>query len=294
MTAEREMTRVVRSWLKEDEHESAERIVDNVLARLDTTQQRRSRWPARRFAKVHTYVKLAVAAAALVAVFAVGSKVLLDRSSTGIPPSPSPLVTPTPGPTPRSLDAGDTGRVLPAGTYHIEAPFQQPVELTFADSWTLERYLSGETTFTKTGEGAPWLGFYLVTRLYVDPCHPEAGTRDIPVGGFQAFHQALGSWSEHGFSNGLHGSPTIAGHDGLSFTLRNEIDTATAGCTNGQLLPLFDPVLGEPAQTNGGSSELFWVVDLGAEKRPLVIVAETNEDIGRGILDDVISSLVVD
>jgi hypothetical protein len=293
MTAERETTRVVRSWLREDEHESADRILVTVLDRLDTTPQRRPWWPARRFATMHTYTKLAVAAAAVLAVLAVGSRFLPAQPSTGGPPSPSAFATASPQPTPRALVPADIGRELGAGTYRIGAPFQQPLELNLGDSWTLGRYLSGETTITKTGDGEPWLGFYLITRLYEDPCHPEAGTRDIPVGGFAAFHEALATWSSHGFSNGLHGSPTIAGHNGLSFTLRNEIDTATAGCTNGDLLALVDPVLGEPAQTNGGTHELFWVVDLGAERRPLVIVGETGTA-GQAVLDEVISSLAID
>ncbi len=33
MTAEREMARVVRSWLREDEHDSADRVLEIVLAR---------------------------------------------------------------------------------------------------------------------------------------------------------------------------------------------------------------------------------------------------------------------
>ena len=35
MTAEREITRVVRSWLREDEHDSADLVLETVLARLD-------------------------------------------------------------------------------------------------------------------------------------------------------------------------------------------------------------------------------------------------------------------
>ena len=45
MTAERDTTRVVRSWLRADEHESADRLLHTVLARLDTTPQRRPWWP---------------------------------------------------------------------------------------------------------------------------------------------------------------------------------------------------------------------------------------------------------
>jgi hypothetical protein len=42
--------RIVRSWLRTEEHESADRVLDDVFALLDATPQRRSWWPARRFA----------------------------------------------------------------------------------------------------------------------------------------------------------------------------------------------------------------------------------------------------
>ena len=42
MSTDRDTTRIVRSWLRTDEHESADRVLDNVLALLDATPQRRS------------------------------------------------------------------------------------------------------------------------------------------------------------------------------------------------------------------------------------------------------------
>ena len=66
MQSDRDVPRIVRSWLRTDEHESADRVLDNVLALLDTTPQRRSRWPARRVTDMNTYTKLAIAAAAVV------------------------------------------------------------------------------------------------------------------------------------------------------------------------------------------------------------------------------------
>ena len=50
MSTDRDTTRIVRSWLQTDEHESADRVLDAVLDQLDTTPQRRATWwPARRF-----------------------------------------------------------------------------------------------------------------------------------------------------------------------------------------------------------------------------------------------------
>ena len=47
MTTERDpRTRTVLSWLREDAHENAERVLLRALDEVDTTPQRRSRWPA--------------------------------------------------------------------------------------------------------------------------------------------------------------------------------------------------------------------------------------------------------
>lgn len=48
MSTDHETTRTVRSWLKSHPDASADRLLDAVLDRLDTTPQRRfAWWPAR-------------------------------------------------------------------------------------------------------------------------------------------------------------------------------------------------------------------------------------------------------
>jgi hypothetical protein len=97
MSTERDMTRIVRSWLRTDEHESADRVLDNVLALLDSTPQRRSWWPARRIADMNTVAKLATALAAVV-VAAVVVVNLLPSTGPGVGPTPSPSLSPSPAP----------------------------------------------------------------------------------------------------------------------------------------------------------------------------------------------------
>ncbi len=49
MSTDRDVTRIVRSWLHEDAYEDADRVLDLVLDQLDTTPQRRATWwPVRR------------------------------------------------------------------------------------------------------------------------------------------------------------------------------------------------------------------------------------------------------
>jgi hypothetical protein len=46
--SDRDVTRAIRSWLREDRHEDASRIAGAVLDQVATTRQRRARWwPAR-------------------------------------------------------------------------------------------------------------------------------------------------------------------------------------------------------------------------------------------------------
>ena len=77
--SDRDVDRAIRSWLHEDRHEDASRVAGAVLDRLDTTHQRRSWWPAWRFADMNGYAKLLIAAAAVVVVAVLGISLLSQR-----------------------------------------------------------------------------------------------------------------------------------------------------------------------------------------------------------------------
>ena len=93
MTTERDRnTRIVLSWLREDTHENAERVLLLALDEVDTTPQRRSWWPAWRTDRMNAYAKL-IAAAAAVLVVAIGVYQLLPGRGPG---SGDPTVAPSP------------------------------------------------------------------------------------------------------------------------------------------------------------------------------------------------------
>ncbi len=99
MSAERDVTRVVRSWLREDVHDYADRVLEIVLSRLDTTPQRRSFWPAWR-SPMKSQTKALIAVAAVVVVAVVGYQFLPSRGGVGGTATPTPAPTPTPIVTP--------------------------------------------------------------------------------------------------------------------------------------------------------------------------------------------------
>jgi hypothetical protein len=101
MSQERDVTRIVRSWIREDQHESADRILGVVLDRLDTTPQRRSWWPAWRSNRMNTYAKLIAAAAAVLVVAFAGFQLLPRSGGVGGDP------TNAPSPSPSLLARGD-------------------------------------------------------------------------------------------------------------------------------------------------------------------------------------------
>ncbi len=96
MTTERDpSTRVVLSWLREDLHENAESVLLRALDEVDTTPQRRSRWPAWRTHRMNTYAKLLAAAAAVLIVALVGYRFLPRDGGFGGQPTVAPSPSPT-------------------------------------------------------------------------------------------------------------------------------------------------------------------------------------------------------
>src|SRR5262245_46574486 len=93
MTTEHDpRTRIVLSWLREDAHENAERMLLRALDEVEATPQRRSWWPAWRSDPMKTYAKLIVGAAAVLVVVVVGYQFLPGSAGPG-GPAPSPIPT---------------------------------------------------------------------------------------------------------------------------------------------------------------------------------------------------------
>jgi len=179
MTTERDTTRIVRSWLRTDEHESADRVLDNVFALLDATPQRRSWWPARRIADMNTVAKLATSLAAVV-VAAVVAVNLLPGNGPGVAPTPSPSPSPSPSLSPSPAASAASVGFPPVGpvTAGRQSMIRGGVRLSLnvPAGWQSDGgpFISKDVGVAP--DGASFLFWDLgPVGVYADPCAQHAG-----------------------------------------------------------------------------------------------------------------------
>ena len=94
MSTEKDVTRIVRSWLEDGADALPDRVLDRVLDELPATPQRRAPWQAWRLNTMSSPIKITLAAAA-VGLFALGGITLLPRhdggpANAGASPASSP------------------------------------------------------------------------------------------------------------------------------------------------------------------------------------------------------------
>lgn len=232
MSTDRDTTRIVRLWLRTDEHESADRVLDAVLDRLDTTPQRRATsWPVRRL-EMNTTAKLALGAAAALLIALVGIRFLVPADDVGLggPPTPSP--TPTATPQPLSNGPLDAGTVIATGLGPSEG-----VSATFTVPEGWEGF-AGACVLPITGTVAPdgmGICFSEVdTVLHSDPCHVGTGSADVAVGPtVDELATALGEQTAYEATEPT--DVTLGGYSGKRMDLQLPSDVAS--CNNGEFYP---------------------------------------------------------
>jgi len=94
MSTDRDVTRIVRSWMDEGVNVLPDRVLDAVLDQLPATPQRPAWWPTRRFPTMNTYARLGFVAAAIVLATVVGVGLFARSGVGGPPPGPSPSPPP--------------------------------------------------------------------------------------------------------------------------------------------------------------------------------------------------------
>ncbi|HSL97587.1 MAG TPA: hypothetical protein VK831_03350 [Candidatus Deferrimicrobiaceae bacterium] len=243
MSAERDANRIVRSWLREDGRERADRVLRQVLEIVDTTPQRRPWWPTRRIVDMPTYAKLPAAAAAVVVVAVIGISLLPGAGFGGPGPTPTPTAAPSPslraGPTP-IVDALPSTGPLEAGRYSFS---QNGVHFSLdlpTAGWTSGGVSVAPdggmlTKMDRTAERV-WLLLWSIDGVYADPCNnvpappvsPSAAALAAAVAGMPGLDVAT-----------LPVAMTLGGHDAWHVVVQPRAD---AGCLASEYRMWYDDV----------------------------------------------------
>ena len=290
MSTDRDVTRIVRSWLEEGATALPDRVLDAVLDQVPATSQRRHLWPARRLNEMNNALKVAIVAAAVVVIAVVGFNLVPRRAGIGGPgPSPSASPTQTPAPTPSPIASPSASNVpaefpdspLQAGTHTI-APFagrealcHMPpqsgcVETTADDTMrftiTVPNGWAGAGNgiwLTGPGNGPPdgaGLQFARGSWLLSDPC--KYIDADIPVGPTVAnFVDAVATHPRLDTTTPV--DVTLAGYSGKYFDLQVPTDISKCEVEPGTSEPpIYRPW--EPGIYAQGPAQRWhqWVVDV--------------------------------
>jgi hypothetical protein len=100
VSTERDVERIVRSWLDEGVTQLPDRVLDLALDQIPATPQRRASWLARRTPTMNNYARLGLVAAAVLAVVIVGIGLFGRSLDVGPPTSPTPSVSTSTSPSP--------------------------------------------------------------------------------------------------------------------------------------------------------------------------------------------------
>lgn len=259
MSADRDVTRIVRSWLDEGVTVLPDRVLDEVLDQLPATPQRRASWLAWRFQPVNSsMVRVALVAAAVVVIALVGFQ-FLGNSDTG---GPGATETPQPTATPE----------LPAGGSHVlwDAPGEIQISVTIPDSGWFGDVGSGFITKDNNPDppaGAGVIVFQGPLYVYGDRCHWATTRPQRPA---TTVGEILAALEAHG---GTPLSSSVGGYDAALIVIRVPDDAEFADCDEGE----FRSWVGDPVADNArfhqgpGQMDLVWVVDVNGT--PVVIDA---------------------
>jgi hypothetical protein len=278
MDTKRDVTRIVQSWLRTDEHESADRVLDDVLALLDATPQHRSWWPVRRSAEMYLFTKLVLAAAAVVVVAVIA--INLPRASggaggtgTSAAPSPTQLPSPTPLPSlsPQPSPSDPSALILPRGELAVARhpmtvsgvplSFSVPSPGWFStgDATSGGGYIMKGTPGTKpAGQPKPAYGWILLWSpdgVYSDPCTQKKG----PAIGPSAADLAAALKTIAGTEVVAPEKGTVGGRDAKRVLISVPKDAA---CTAEQFHLWYDDEIGGRWASLLPTTIRVWVVDV--------------------------------
>jgi hypothetical protein len=293
MRTDPDVTSAVRSWLDEGVDRLPERVLDSVLDAVPAIAQRRS-WQPTWLSSLPSLAR-SVAIAAAVIVTVVGGVRLASPNGIGGPaptPTPSPVPSTSLVPTDAPVQVGGpvvpaiVDTILDAGTHRVASPFRFPFSVSLPADTRVALMSQGGVGFA-TPDGS--LEAYVPNAVFPDPCRAEGSP--VPVRTADEVVAALSSMT--GFAASSPVQTAVDGHPARQFVLTNSIDTATAKCARGLMLPLFTYAgATDGAATNGGTRQVVWVFDLNG--RPVLVMGDGWQDASREALRTLVNTIAFD
>jgi hypothetical protein len=247
MSADRDVNRIVRSWLEEGVTSLPDRVLDTVLDQLPATPQRRAPWPVRRLLDMNIPSRIAVAAAVVIALAAIGALAIPKGGGVAGPqptssprPTATPIALPSDGPlaaasyvtspfvSPDSAEACMT----PPQSGCVETSADDSIRITFTvpDGWEPDPIHYG-IWLAGNGNRAPDGASLFFERggwLYSDPCH-SSPPPTIRVGpSADDFANALAN--DRALTTTAPVAVTLSGYSGKSMDL--QIPSDISACTD--------------------------------------------------------------
>ncbi|HJT63654.1 MAG TPA: hypothetical protein VJ839_02670 [Candidatus Limnocylindria bacterium] len=179
-----DVNRVVRSWLREDRHEDADRVLGAALDQVDTTPQRQSSRLARREFPMNKFVAIGLGAAAVVVALFIGAQLFGQPNIVG-PPTETPASSATPAASEPAAEPQDFGAVTPAaldaGDYYFSHIPGLEIHFTVPGPFAWERNEPDWIVWSYDDVKAT-MAVSTVDNVYIDPCQPELGLQSPAVG----------------------------------------------------------------------------------------------------------------
>ena len=291
MSTDRDVTRIVRSWMDEGVTQLPDRVLDAVLDQLPATPQRRPSRLARRFLSMNTYLKFGLAAAAVVAAVVIGLQFIGQPNIVGPPddtPTPS-VAEPSASVGPQALPM-ELGLPISSGTYALsgfpvgitlEVPtVASPIQWKACSENNVEQ---GVCYWPTAADTAGQLAFLIVENVVADPCDPgwadSSGALLDPPAGPSVDDLVTAMTSLPGFEATTPVDYTLNGFDGKQFTL-----TAGTACDS---YATWATEL-RTAGVGPGSVNLVHVLDVDGVRVVITIdSAPNNQPTFQGVLDSV-------
>ena len=208
MTAPRDPDVLIRAFLDEGQTDLPDRAFDAVRSDIHQTRQRVVIGPWRE-RDMPIYARVAIAAAAVLAVGLAWVNFGPPSNGIGTQPTPSPTATPSPQPLPEG--AIEPGRYwlnpigLPTGT---TAP---RIAVTLPTGWTADIAVNKDYDESDNGAGLALIAWQ-ISGTYVDPCIDHTLVTPTPAPGVDALIDALSH--QPGTTAGPPTATTVGGYSG--------------------------------------------------------------------------------